>query len=123
MKVGSLANNLNLEGDEMMNDEELMVRIEEVVKGFHGQIDHLYEAVGMIVIGRLFGWRVMRLASSRRCWTTATKLFGDPKELMREREKYAYKSFGLKVVEMAGDYWEVIRGHRPVSMDERRIVE
>lgn len=107
----------------IISNEELMARIEEVTKDFHGQIDHLYEAVGMIVIGRLFGWKVMRLASSRRCWTTATSLFGDPKLLMREREKYAYKSFGLAVVDKVGDYWEVIKGHRKVSMDERRIIE
>lgn len=105
-----------------MTDKELMEKIEEVTKDFHGQIDHLYEAVGMIVVGRLFGWKVMRLASSRRCWTTATKLFGDPKELMREREEYWHKSFGLAVVDKMGDYWGVIMGHKPLPMSERRRV-
>lgn len=107
----------------MITDEELMIKIDEVSKDFHGQIDHLYEAVGMIIVGRLFGWKVMRLASSRRCWTTATKLFGDPKELMREREKYAYKSFGLAVVDKVGGYWDIITGHKPMAMNERRTVE
>jgi hypothetical protein len=107
----------------MMTDDELMVKIEDVTATYRGQIDHLYEAVGMIIIGRKVGWRVMRLASSRRCWTTATKLFGDPKELMREKEKYWHRSFGLKVVEAVGDYWEVIKGHRAVSMDVRRFFE
>ena len=106
-----------------MTDEELLKKIEEVTKDFHGQIDHLYEAVGMIIIGRLFGWKVMRLASSRRCWTTATKLFGDPKELMNEREKYAYKSLGLKIADVATDYWKIVMGHKPMPMNDRRTVE
>lgn len=106
-----------------ISDEELTIIIEDVTKNFHGQIDHLYEAVGMIVIGRYFGWKVMRLASSRRCWTTATKLFGDPKLLMKDEEKYAYKSFGLAAVKLVNDYWGVIMGHKPLPMSERRLIE
>lgn len=106
-----------------ITDEELMKKIDEVSSGFHGQLDDLYQAVGMIVIGRLFGWRVMRLASTKRCWSVATKLFGDPKQLMQEREKYAYKSFGLKVVDKAGEYWEFIRGQRSMPSNEKKFIE
>jgi hypothetical protein len=110
-------------GEAMMTDEELMQKIDEVSGDFKGQVDHLYEAVGMIVVGRLFGWELMRLASSRRCWSTATKLFGDPKLLMRARGKYAYKSYALDIIDGAKDYWEIIRGHKPMSMDERRLTK
>lgn len=107
----------------MINDKELMEKIEQVASEFHGDISHLYEAVGMIVIGRLFGWRVMRLVSPGRVWSDAIKLFGDPKLLMREREKYAYKSLGLKAVDLAGDYWNVIKRIRPVPIHERRVID
>jgi hypothetical protein len=107
----------------MINDEELMKRIEQVSTEFSGQIDDLYEAIGMITTGRLFGWRVMRLASSRSCWTMATKLFGDPKLLMPERGVLAHKSFGLKVCDKTGEYWEVVKGHIPVHGSERKLIE
>ena len=106
-----------------MNDQELMQKIEEVTKEYKGDISHLYEAVGMIVIGRLFGWRVMRLSTSSRVWGDAKKLFGDPKDLMLERERYAYKSVGLKIVDTAGEYWEVIKRHKAMPMNERRFIE
>lgn len=94
----------------MMTDEELLLQIEEKLKGFHGQLDHFYETVGMIMAGRLMGWRVMRLVSSRRCWTMATKLFGDPKQLMPERGKYYYKSVGMQIIDKGLEYWDIING-------------
>ena len=94
----------------MMTDEALMVKIEEVTKDFSGQLDQLYEVIGMIVTGRLLGWRVMRLVSSRRCWKMATELFGDPKLLMLERGVYYDKSLGMKIIDTTGDYWDVISG-------------
>jgi hypothetical protein len=106
----------------MITDEELMKKIEEVTKDFHGDITHLSEAVGMIVQGRLFGWRVMRLVSSRRCWTFATKLFGDPKLLMLERGKYYHKSLGMKIIDATGDYWEYIKGHKSITQEDRKSI-
>lgn len=106
-----------------MTDDELMAKIEEVTKGYSGQIDDLYSAVGMIVVGRLLGWRVMRLVSSRRTWTNATKHFGDPKLIMPDRGKYAYKSVGLKLADLIGDYWEVVKRHKPIPPSERKLAE
>lgn len=107
----------------MITDEELMKKVQKISTEYHGQIDDLYEVVGLIITGRLFGWRVMRLASSRSCWTLATKLFGDPKLLMPERGTLAYKSFGLKFCDKAGEYWEVIKGHTDIPMIDRRMIE
>lgn len=106
-----------------MNDQELMQKIDEVTKNYKGDISHLYEAVGMIVIGRLFGWRVMRLATPGRTWVDAKKLFGDPKGLMEEKERYYYKSLGAKVVDKMGNYWDVIKRHHSMPIQEKRNIE
>lgn len=96
----------------MLSDRELLDRIEEVTKNFKGQCDELAEAIGMMVLGNLVGWRVVRLVCSRRCWKMATELFGDPKELLPERGRYAYKSLGLAILDKVGGYWDIIRGSR-----------
>lgn len=106
-----------------MNDSELMQKIEEVTANYKGDISHLYEAVGMIVIGRLFGWRVMRLVTPGRTWIDAKKLFGDPKDLMLEKERYYKKSVGAAAVDKMGNYWEVIKRHQSMPVQEKRIVE
>ena len=104
----------------MRTDQELMAKIEEETEKYHGQIDHLYEAVGMVVVGRLTGWRVMRLVSSRRCWAAASKVFGDPKEWMPERGRFAHRSLGLKIVDKVGGYWDFIAGHKSIDLRERK---
>lgn len=106
----------------LISDEELLQKIDQVCGEFHGQIDHLYEAVGMIVIGRLFGWEVMRLTSSRRCWTTATKIFGDPKTLMRSRGKYASRSWGLKIADTVGSVTLYVKGKASMPIGDRKMI-
>lgn len=98
-----------------MNDAELMKKIDDVSTEFKGQLDDLQAAVGMVTIGRLYGWRVMRLTSSRRHWMVACRLFGDLKEILPERGVLAHKSLGLKIVDTAGDYWDFVAGN--VSRD------
>ncbi|MEI2802150.1 MAG: hypothetical protein V9E84_00065, partial [Trichococcus flocculiformis] len=65
---------------------------------------------GCLVVGRFFGWRVVRLTVSRRMWMLVSRSFGDPKEWMPERGPLARKSLGLKVVDKLGDYWDFING-------------
>lgn len=107
----------------MITDSELNEKIEQVITDFHGQIDDLYQVVGMIIIGRMYGWQVMRLSTPRRIWTKANDLFGDPKLLMRPRGVLAYKSLGLKICDTAGDYWEVVKGHiATTSVDRKQLL-
>lgn len=107
----------------MMTDEELMAKIDQVSGEFKGQIDDLYMSIGMIMMGRLFGWRVLRLTSSRSQWARATKLFGDLKELMPERGKYAHKSIGLAIADKLGSYWDVVKGIVSVPMSDRKEIQ
>ena len=107
----------------MITDEELLKKIEELSGTYNGQLDDFYQAVGMIVVGRYFGWRVMRLVSSRKCWMTASKLFGDPKNLMKDREKYATRSKGLAFIDSVGGYWDFIKGNREaMPLEQRKMV-
>lgn len=96
-----------------MNKEQLNERIETVCKDFRGQAPDLYQMVGIVMVGRLFGWRVIRLTVSRRMWVMVTKAFGDPKEWMPEEGLLAHKSVGLQVVKRLGDYWDFINGVIP----------
>jgi len=107
----------------MITDEELEAKIEKVCDGFVGQLDDLYAAVGLIVVGRRYGWRVMRLISSRRHWSLAADLFGDPKELMLERGRCYKKSLGCEIVDKVGEYWSFIRGHKTLAQTVRRAAQ
>jgi len=103
-----------------MTDEEMNALIDKVSSEFTGQIDDLSAAIGILVLGRLYGWRVMRLVSNRRHWAVANKIFGDMKKLLPERGKYAHKSIGLKIADKFGDYWALIRGSVKVIPEKER---
>lgn len=107
----------------MITDEEFMKKIDDLTRDYQGDICHLYEAAGMILIGRLFGSRVMRLVTPRLTWTRALKLFGNFDQLMDEKGDYYNKSLGMKAVDAMGDYWEVIKRHKAMPVQEKRIIQ
>ena len=91
-------------------DPELPAQIEKVSLEFHGQLDDLLKLIGLLVMGQLYGWRVMRLICPLSTWSLAIKLFGDPKLLMPERRSpFSEKSYGLKLVDDGLRYWDVAK--------------
>lgn len=102
---------------------ELLQSIDTVCTDFKGQLDDLYKVVGMLVVGQLYGWRVMRLVACRSVWSNSTKLFGDPKLLMPDRGRLAHKSLGLKAVDAFDAYWDVIRGVVKVPKQEKAAIQ
>lgn len=102
-----------------MNDQEFYARVDQVCRDYRGQADDLAAVVGMLVVGRLYGWQVMRLAIGRRHWALAIKLFGDPKEMMPARTDLSSKSVGLRIADAAGDFWQVIRGQIKTTKEDR----
>ena len=101
---------------------ELLQSIDAVCTDYKGQLDDLYKAVGMLVVGRLYGWRVMRLVSSRSVWTRVSRLFGDPKQLMEPEGRLAHKSVGLNAIKTVSEYWDVINGVEKIPKQEKASV-
>lgn len=104
----------------MRTEQELDKRIEELCETYHGSLEDLYRAVGMMVVGRYFGWRVMRLVSTRADWSNAIKMFGDPKTWMADREKFWHRSYGLHLADKIGRFWDVIKGTAPIPSHDRK---
>jgi hypothetical protein len=42
-----------------MNEKQLVELIDKAIKNFEGNSDSLASAIGYLMIGRKFGWRVM----------------------------------------------------------------
>jgi predicted metalloprotease len=109
----------------MITDEELKAKIEEVCEDYHGGGDDLAMIVGMVVVGRYYGSRIMRLVSSKRHWALMQKHFGDFHEVMDDKgdDRFYQKSFAVKVIDTATDYWRVISGHKAMPLqDKKRLV-
>lgn len=117
---------MNPKTTERMTDKELFEKLDQVGTDFHGQADDLNEIVGLFVMGRLYGWRVERIVCSKRIWTLATKLVGDPKKILPERGPLAHKSFALKAIDTIGDYWDFVAGRagrEELPNRERKLID
>lgn len=88
---------------------ELPAKIAQVSAEFHGQLDDLLKVLGLLLMGQLFGWHVMRLISPVSTWSLAIKLFGDPKLLMPDRTPLSQKSYGLRMIDAGLNYWDVVK--------------
>lgn len=107
----------------MITDEELLKKIDSAMADYHGQIDDFYSAVGVIVVGRLMGWRAMRLMSQRRHWSLASTIFGDLKEIMPQKGSYYDKSIAMAIVDKIGGYWDYVRGSKQLSdLKDRKLI-
>ena len=93
-----------------MTNEEINEKIESVCESYQGQFPDLFQMVGIVAVGHLFGWRVVRLVVPKRIWTLTLRWFGDPKLWMPPRGRLVHKSVGLKIADQLGDYWDVING-------------
>ena len=108
---------------EQMTGEEVTVMIDRVSSEYKGQLDDLTAAVGMVMVGRLYGWRVIRLVNSRRHWMHACKLFGDLKLLLPEYGPCTHKSLGLKLIGGPLEYWDYIKGvSKQLPLHDRKKV-
>lgn len=105
--------------------DDLPEKLAQVMADFHGSADDLIEAVGMVIVGRLYGWKVVRLVSSNRRWQVASRLFGDPKLLMKEEGTLVGKASGYLMVRRLGGFWDFISGkvsRDDVPLKERKMV-
>lgn len=95
-----------------MTDQEMLDLINQKAAEYTGLGGNLISAVGILVLSRIYGWKVMRLISSRRQWNLANEIFGDIKTVTPDRGEYARKSVGLAIADKIGNYWAFMRGEK-----------
>ena len=71
-----------------MTDDQIMKVVDRAVDCFQGDLNGLESAIGMLLIGRHYGWRVVFLIHSPATIRKDTRLLG--LKNLRERLKLAY---------------------------------
>ncbi|MDD5754312.1 MAG: hypothetical protein PHN45_06135 [Methylococcales bacterium] len=104
-----------------ITDQEMLDLITKVASEYTGICGNLTSAIGILVLSRLYGWKVMRLVSSKRQWKMANDNFGDIKKLTPPRGEYARKSLGLAISDKIGSYWKYVRGLRVGTPEEMAV--
>lgn len=95
-----------------MNDQEILALIDRAVDQFDGNLDELESAVGMLMLGRHYGWRVILLIHSPNTIRKYLKILGlkNLREVLPEVGVLAHRSTAWRLVDGTKNFWKVVRG-------------
>lgn len=81
------------------------------IKPFKGDISKLESAIGALIVGKRFGWRVLYLAHNRATIRSYEKILGVKfQEALPEVGELAHKSIGWVAVQKVGNFWKAVKG-------------
>lgn len=95
-----------------LNDEELLRLVDRVVDQYDGNLDELESAIGMLMLGRYYGWRVLLLVHSPNTVRKYQKILGlkSLKDVLPEVGVLAHRSDAWRLVEGTRNFWKAVRG-------------
>ena len=81
--------------------------LRELMTATRGQIDHIAEAAGVLLVGYTYGYQVVRLCFTHRVLTRVQKhLDLDLRDVLPMRTQYARTVNGIRLADAAGDWWK-----------------
>ncbi len=98
-------------------DDETEQRILQNMKEFRGVGTTLESAVGALVFGQFFGWRVLKILHNPATYRKYEKVLGiEFKSVCPEVTEFGQKkSIGYAITEKLGSFWAVVMGKRKVA--------
>jgi hypothetical protein len=99
-------------------DAQLAEHLVNQIKKFSGSFDTLESALGALIVGRVVGWRVLKLLHSPRTYKLYENELGlkfsgtfpwSNNPVMPERGPFSGKSVALQVTDKLDNFWDVVR--------------
>ena len=94
------------------SNDDLIRLIDRAADEYQGQLDVLESAIGMVMLGRLYGWRVMLLVHSPSTIRKYLKILGlrHLKDVLPEVGVFAHRSRAWRLVQGTRNFWKAVRG-------------
>ena len=97
-------------------DPEVEQQIIKSIEEYRGQGPVLGSALGALIVGQHYGWRVLKMFHNQSTYSKYEKILGIKfAELCDERTKLSRKSIGLAVADKICSFWAVVRGEVKVE--------
>ena len=95
-----------------MTEKEIVQIIDKAIDKFYGQSEQLETAIGMLMIGRFYGWRVIMLIHSRSTIKNYERILGikDIRDVMPETGVLSHRSVAWKIIQGTKNFWKAVRG-------------
>ena len=96
--------------------------VEDATRKFKGQFDELENALGMLMIGRLVGWKLLVLIHNKRSIRKYEEILGiDIRTAFPEEGPLIGKSPAYALIQNLGNFWKAVSGDAKV--ENRRTLE
>lgn len=111
-----------------MTDNELLEHVNLIAKEYKGDSHALFMAIGALFVGRLYGWKVIRVFLATSSYARSQKILGlDFKEVMDAETPLSDRAFAYKTIKSLKSFWAIVRGQSPienygVSKKDKRIL-
>jgi len=97
-----------------MKDTKIIPHVDAVADNFRGNLGELEQAIGVLICGRRFGWKVMMLVHDRKTLAKYEKILGvDFREEFPEVGDLARKSIAWTAVQKVSNFWKAVKGEIP----------
>ena len=108
-----------------LSDAEKIAAFDKVglaVANFSGSLEELEKAVGMLMVGYHFGWKVLLLVHSKRTIKKYEAILDiNIKEFFPAEGRSSKRSMGLDLDKQIGNFWQVVSGD--IKVENRRDIE
>lgn len=95
--------------------EEQNTILEAKIETFKGTVDVLESAIGALVVGQKYGWRVAKMVHSPATIKKYEKLLGLKfEDVCPERTKLSKRNVGLRIADKLKSFWAVALGKTAV---------
>ena len=89
--------------------------IAQSIENYQGQAYPLETALGAVLIGHHYGWRVLKIIHSPATYKKYEQILGVSfEEICPERGPKAKKSLGLKIADRLNSFWAVATGKKKI---------
>lgn len=84
--------------------------IQAAAKNYQGNLDLLERALGALIMGQLFGYKVLRIIHSPATYAKYERILGVKfREVCPPQTAWSQRNSGYRWAENFGDFWEAIR--------------
>ena len=113
MPSGKKAKTPHLPPDEAKRISDL---VDVAIRNFHGNVDELTGAVGMYMLGRHVGWRVLVLIHSKKTIIKYEEILGiKVREEFPEEGPDVDRSIGYALAKKLSNFWKAVSGEEKIE--------
>lgn len=104
-----------------MTDNELLDHVYSVSREYKGDSHALFMAIGALFVGRLYGWRVIRVFLSSSSYSRSQKILDlDFKTVMKPETELSDRASGYKSIKDLKEFWGIVAGRIPIEPYARK---